>query len=78
MVRSQTNVQRKEHPTPIALTPTIFKAKTLNIANKVNQSMLKFVMNEKIIGEIKSDMANKVNIEKKYNNALGDDLIRIV
>ena len=76
MVRSQTNVQRKDHPASIALTPTICKAKTLNMANKENHNMLKYVMNEKIIGEINSDMTNKVNIETTCNNAMGDDLIR--
>ena len=45
------------------------------MANKENQSMLKYVMSEKILGEFKSDMATKVNNETKYNNALGADLI---
>ena len=76
MVRSQTNVQRKEHSAPIALTPTICKAKTLKLANKEKQSMLKNVNNEKKLGEIKSDKANKVNIKTTFNNASGDDLIR--
>ena len=76
MVRSQANVQ-KVHPTPIYLKPTIYKAKTLKMANKANQSIFKFVMNEQILGEINSDSAIKINIETKYNNAWGDDLIRI-
>ena len=33
-------------------------------------------MSEMILGEIKSDMANKVNIETTCNNDLDDDLIR--
>ena len=76
MVRYQTNVEGKEHPTPIALKSTICKANTLKMANKENQSMLKYIKNEQILGEIKSDMANKVNIETTCNNLLGDDLIR--
>ena len=76
MVRSQTNVQRKEHPTPIALIPTIYKAKWLKMASKANQSIFKYVKNEQILGEIVSDGANKVNITNTLNNALGDDLIR--
>ena len=75
-MRSQTNVTRNEHPTPIVLTPTICKAKTLKMANKENQSTLNYVISENILGELKSDMATKVNNETKYNNALGADLIR--
>ena len=75
-MRSQANVQRKEHPVQIALTPKICKAKKLKMTNKENQSMLKYVMSENILGEYKSDMATKMNIETKYNNALGEDLIR--
>ena len=70
------NVQRKEHPTPIYLKQTICKAKKLKIANKDNRSMLKYDMNEQILDEIKSDIVNKADIETRYNNALGDDLIR--
>ena len=73
MVRSQTNVQRKDHPASIALTPTICKTKTLKMANKANQSMLKYIMNEKILG----DMTNQVKIETKYNKDLGDEIIRV-
>ena len=76
MVRSQADVKRKDHPSSVALTPTICKANTLNLANKEKQSMLNNVNNEKILGEIKSDKANTVNIETTCNNDLDDDLIR--
>ena len=75
-MRSQTNVQRKEHPALIALTPTIYKAKKLKMVNKENQSMLNYVMSEKILDEIKSDMVTKVNNETTCNNVLNDDLIQ--
>ena len=76
MVRYQSNVQGKEHSKPIALKPTICKAKTLKVDNKENQTVLKYGMNEKILGKIKSDTVNKVNIKTAYNNDLGGDLIR--
>ena len=61
--------KKKDHPSSIALISTICKAKTLKKANKANQSKLNYVTNEKILGEIKSDMANKVNIETTCNNS---------
>ena len=76
MVYTYLQKKKKDHPSSIALISTICKAKTLKKANKANQSKLNYVTNEKILGEIKSDMANKVNIETTCNNSLGDDLIQ--